>query len=167
MSIRVDSWLMAHVSVVVLLISRGRRRWPGSRSRTRSRRGWTDLENGSLVVSAAFCRHAIEPSVNEDHVVDRFSAIAIICFPAKAVKALVIITTGIHHEDSAPDHCRRRWQSSHRVGRPPGEERHRDFCRRDWFHQTYEVIRTMIPLLCVPPSNVVPYNRPFNGVIAS
>ena len=101
MSIRVDSWLMAHVSVVVLLISRGRRRWPGSRSRTRSRRGWTDLENGSLVVSAAFCRHAIEPSVNEDHVVDRFSAIAIICFPAKAVKALVIITTGIHHEDSA------------------------------------------------------------------
>src|SRR5438046_6386657 len=86
------------------LFQGGRRRWPGSRSRTRSRRGWTDLENGSLVVSAAFCRHAIEPSVNEDHVVDRFSAIAIICFPANAVKALVIITTGIHHEDSAPDH---------------------------------------------------------------
>jgi len=51
-------------------------------------------------MSAAFRRHAIEPSVNENHVVDWFSAISIICFPAKAVKALVIVTIGIDQEYS-------------------------------------------------------------------
>src|SRR5881392_1038913 len=82
------------------LFQGGRRRWPGSRSRARSRRGWTDLENGSLVVGAAFCGHAIEPSVNENHVVDRFSAILIIGLPAKAIKAVVTAAVNIDHEDS-------------------------------------------------------------------
>ena len=52
-------------------------------------------------MSAAFRRHAIEPSVNENHVVDRFRTVPVICLPTEAVKALVIVTTGINHEDSA------------------------------------------------------------------
>jgi hypothetical protein len=84
----------------VLLISRGRRRWPGRWSRPPAR-DWTHLENGSLAFSAAFRRHAIEPSINEDHVVDRFRAVVIICLPTETVKALVVVTIGIDHEDSA------------------------------------------------------------------
>ena len=92
--------------VVVLLqfksdVHLTRRRWPRRWRWTRPRRGRTDLENGSLVVSAAFCRHAIEPIVNKNHVIDRFSAIVIICLPTKAIKAVVIVTTGINHKDSA------------------------------------------------------------------
>ena len=75
-----------------------RRRWPGRGSRT-PRRDWAHLENGSLVVSAAFRRHAIKPSVNENHIVDRFRAV--IRLPTEAVKALVIVTIGVDHEDSA------------------------------------------------------------------
>src|SRR5947199_2440710 len=75
--------------------------WSRRRSWTRPRGGWTHLENGSLVVGAAFCGHAIEPSVNENHVVDRFSAILIIGLPAKAIKAVVTAAVNIDHEDSA------------------------------------------------------------------
>jgi hypothetical protein len=82
--------------VVMLLISRGRRRWPGRRSWP-PRRGWTHLENGSLTVSTALRRHAIEPSAYENHVVDRFGAVVIICLPAEAVKALVALPTGVDH----------------------------------------------------------------------
>ncbi len=77
-----------------------RRRWPGRRSWT-PRRGWTHFENGSRVVSAAFRRHAIEPSVNKNHVVDWFRAVVIICLPTEAVKPLVVVTTGVDHEDRA------------------------------------------------------------------
>ena len=64
-------------------------------------RGWIHLESSSLSVGGAFRRHAIERSVNENHVVDRFSAILIICFPSEAVKAVVPATIDIDHEDSA------------------------------------------------------------------
>ena len=52
-------------------------------------------------MGAAFCGHAIERSVNENHVVDRFSAILIIGLPAKAIKAVVTAAVNIDHEDSA------------------------------------------------------------------
>src|SRR4030095_3605620 len=68
------------------------------RSWTRSR-VWTHLENGSVAVSAASRRHAIELSVNENHVVDRFRAVGGI--PAEAVKALIGVAIGFDHEDSA------------------------------------------------------------------
>src|SRR4029450_815873 len=84
--------------VLVLLISRGWRRCPGRWSGTPAR-DWTHLENGSLAFSAAFRRQAIEPSVNENHVIDRFRAVPIM--PTEAVKALVVVTIGIDHEDSA------------------------------------------------------------------
>ena len=77
-----------------------RRRWPGRWSWTPAR-DWTHLENGSLAFSAVFRCHAIEPSVNENHIVDRFRAVVIICLPTEAVKALVIVTIGVDHEDSA------------------------------------------------------------------
>ena len=65
------------------------------------RRDWTHFENGSLAVSAAFGSHAIEPSVNKNHVVDWLRAIVIIRLPTKTVKALVIVAIGIDHEDRA------------------------------------------------------------------
>ena len=74
-------------------------RWPGRRSWT-PRRGWTHLENGPQAVSAAFRRHAIQPSVNKNHVIDRFRAVPIICLATKAVKPLVV-TIGVDHEDGA------------------------------------------------------------------
>jgi hypothetical protein len=52
-------------------------------------------------VSAAFRRHAIEPSVSENHVVDWFRTVVMICLATEAVKALVVVTIGIDHEDSA------------------------------------------------------------------
>ena len=52
-------------------------------------------------MSAAFRSHAIEPSVNQNHIVDRFRAVPIICLPTEAAKALVVVTIGIDHEDSA------------------------------------------------------------------
>ena len=51
--------------------------------------------------SATFRGHAIEPSVNENHVVDWLRAIVIIRLSTEAVKALVIVTIGIDHEDRA------------------------------------------------------------------
>ena len=77
-----------------------RRCWPGDRSWT-PRRDWTHLENGSLAVGATFRGHAIEPSVNKNHVIDWFRAVVIICLPTKTVKALVIVTIDIDHEDRA------------------------------------------------------------------
>ena len=76
-----------------------RRRWPGHRSWTPPR-GWTHLEDGSLA-EAACRRHAIEPAVNRNHVIDRFSAVPVICLPTETVKALVIVTIGVDNKDSA------------------------------------------------------------------
>ena len=52
-------------------------------------------------LGATFRGHAIEPSVNKNHVIDWFRAVVIICLPTETVKALVIVTIRIDHEDRA------------------------------------------------------------------
>ena len=52
-----------------------------------------------MALSATFCCHAIERSVHEKHVIDRFRAVP--CLSPEAVKALVAVAIGSNNKDSA------------------------------------------------------------------
>ena len=92
------------LQVVMLLISNGRAVSAAASAgapELDSLTDWTHFENGSRAVGGAFHRHAIEPSVNENHIVNRLRAVVIICLSTETVKALVIVAIGVDHEDSA------------------------------------------------------------------